>query len=133
MKFINHGIDYYIDNIKDGSFLHKIKDSFINRVRICKIVDNNILAKQKEDKAYRIIEKKYEGVINDIDFTSEVESKTGSNVWVCWFQGIDEAPTLVHRCIESMREHIRDRNIVIIDKDNYRAPLKTTKRAQNMV
>lgn len=40
-------------------------------------------------------------------------------VWVCWFQGIDQAPDVVKRCYESINQNITDREVVLITEDNY--------------
>lgn len=42
------------------------------------------------------------------------------NVWVFWWQGIDEAPELVKTCISSIRKWAGKRNVVIVSKDNYK-------------
>lgn len=39
-------------------------------------------------------------------------------VWICWLQGMDNAPGLVKKCYASIREHIRDREIVLITSAN---------------
>lgn len=41
-------------------------------------------------------------------------------VWICWLQGIDNAPGLVKKCYTSIREHIKDREIVLITSANRR-------------
>ncbi len=41
-------------------------------------------------------------------------------IWVCWFQGIENAPPLVQRCYRSLQEHLQDREIVLITSENYR-------------
>ena len=42
------------------------------------------------------------------------------NIWFCWLQGIDEAPALVHACLNSIRRNISDREVVVISLSNYR-------------
>lgn len=41
-------------------------------------------------------------------------------VWVCWFQGIEQAPDIVRACYESLCKHITDREIVLLTEENYR-------------
>lgn len=41
-------------------------------------------------------------------------------VWVCWFQGLDNAPDIVRKCHKFMVRNIRDREIVLITDHNYR-------------
>ena len=40
-------------------------------------------------------------------------------VWVCWFQGMENAPEIVKRCYASVRENITDREVVLLTEDNY--------------
>lgn len=39
-------------------------------------------------------------------------------VWVCWFQGIEQAPVLVKRCIESIQKNVTDARVIILDEEN---------------
>lgn len=39
-------------------------------------------------------------------------------VWFCWIQGIEHAPDLVKRCLESLKKNLGNKTIVIIDQDN---------------
>ncbi|BCN29019.1 capsular polysaccharide synthesis protein [Anaeromicropila herbilytica] len=39
-------------------------------------------------------------------------------VWFCWLQGINEAPEVVKRCLESIRRNMKDKNIIILDQNN---------------
>jgi hypothetical protein len=39
-------------------------------------------------------------------------------IWVCWFQGIEQAPLLVKRCIESIQKNVGNARVVILDDEN---------------
>lgn len=39
-------------------------------------------------------------------------------VWVCWLQGLDQAPLLVKRCVESLEKNLEGKTIKIIDQNN---------------
>lgn len=41
-----------------------------------------------------------------------------NNVWVCWFQGMEQAPPLVQRCYRSLQEHLPERDIVLLTEEN---------------
>lgn len=41
-------------------------------------------------------------------------------IWVCWMQGMDQAPELVQSCFRSLQKHLTDRRIVVITEENYR-------------
>lgn len=40
-------------------------------------------------------------------------------VWFCWMQGIDNAPQIVRACLGSLRRYMPDRDIRVIDADNF--------------
>lgn len=48
------------------------------------------------------------------------ERKRSNKVWVCWLQGMDNAPALVRRCFRSLQEHLTDREIILLTEENYR-------------
>ena len=47
--------------------------------------------------------------------------RTCNKVWVCWLQGMEQAPELVQRCYRSLQEHLQDREIVLLTEENYRS------------
>lgn len=47
------------------------------------------------------------------------EFKTSKIIWVCWFQGFDNAPELVKTCLQSIKNNMKDYDIVEITSDNF--------------
>ncbi len=47
-------------------------------------------------------------------------SACSRKVWICWLQGIENAPEVVQKCVASVKAHITDREIVLLTEDNYR-------------
>lgn len=41
-------------------------------------------------------------------------------IWVCWWQGLDSAPELVKKCIESIQKNAGNHEVIIITEDNYK-------------
>lgn len=41
-------------------------------------------------------------------------------VWICWLQGMENAPELVQRCYRSLRENLPDRDAVVLTEENYK-------------
>ena len=41
-------------------------------------------------------------------------------VWICWLQGMEQAPALVQLCYASVQTHLADRDIVVLTEENYR-------------
>ena len=75
-------------------------------------VDNKILCK---------LRKKYARFIKEFKANAQPgERKCSNKVWVCWLQGIEQAPPLVQACYASLQTHLKDREIVLLTEDNYR-------------
>ena len=41
-------------------------------------------------------------------------------IWICWWQGYDDAPELVKACINKIRKNNDQKKVVVIDKYNYK-------------
>ena len=67
-------------------------------------------------KIYEKLKKKYSGYIGKANCEGEcLHNKT---VWISWLQGIENAPELVKKCYESVKEHFGEWNIVVVTADN---------------
>ena len=76
----------------------------------------SLKTKQKLQKKYKAaleaFDKEYNGTLCNLP------RKQSNKVWVCWFQGMEEAPLVVKRCYESLCENLTDRDIVLITSQN---------------
>lgn len=71
-------------------------------------------------KAKQKLEKKYANALTEFDrsYQDTTEHVSSNKVWVCWFQGIETAPELVKRCVESIQKNLPSREVVIITSEN---------------
>ena len=46
--------------------------------------------------------------------------KKSSIIWFCWLQGLDEAPEIVRVCYVSLKRHLPEREIKVIDNTNWK-------------
>lgn len=79
-----------------------------------------ILRLSAQYKIKKSLEKKYKNEISEFQ-SSYIDDKvheTSNKVWVCWFQGLDNAPDLVKRCYKSLKDNLTDRDIVLITSEN---------------
>lgn len=75
-------------------------------------VNNKILCK---------LRKKYRRFIADFKAADHNAPRCRSNkVWVCWLQGLEQAPALVQQCYRSLQKNLPDREIVLLTEENYR-------------
>lgn len=68
-------------------------------------------------KSYRWLSKRYHVQRDEMKIVSQKADK--DYVWVCWLQGMEEAPGIVQCCYESMQYWLKDREIVVITAENY--------------
>lgn len=111
--------------ISNYSFLYVSILSFFEKVLGFLKFPDFINARLYNSKNKYIL-KKLEGIHRDIlKKYSKPSLHHGSNVddnviWVCWLQGEIQAPELVKRCINNLREYNEpEYRVVVIDLDNY--------------
>ena len=79
-----------------------------------------ILRLSAQLKIKQKLEKKYRNNLVEFEksFGSSVLSEKSNRVWVCWFQGMENAPLLVQKCFQSLQENLTDREIILITSEN---------------
>lgn len=75
-------------------------------------VNNKVLGK---------LRKKYRKHITQFkeQYTPQPQQRS-NKVWVCWLQGMENAPALVQKCYASLQENLSDREIILLTQDNYK-------------
>jgi hypothetical protein len=83
------------------------------------------------------IRKKYSGKIESYRRShpeNKAKHKFSDNVWICWLQGMEQAPPLVQRCYRSVCENLPpERKVVVLTEDNYREYVKFPKHIQQKI
>lgn len=71
-------------------------------------------------KIQKRLQKKYKSVLEKIDYEkiNNKEQRKNKTIWICWLQGIENAPDLVKVCYESVCENLQDWDIVVVTSDN---------------
>lgn len=54
----------------------------------------------------------------DRDFDSTLSHVDSNKVWICWFQGVENAPLLVKKCVRSVQENMPDKDVIILTENN---------------
>lgn len=76
-------------------------------------LSTQLKTKQKLYKNYHHVLDKFEN-----EFNPDLPHESSNKVWVCWFQGMENAPELVKRCYESIKQNLTDREIILITSGN---------------
>lgn len=70
-------------------------------------------------KIYHKLRKRYKKALDEFDNNyQELQQTHSKKVWVCWMQGMENAPELVQRCFRSLEDNLKDREIVLITSSN---------------
>lgn len=81
------------------------------------VTNKNIRDLAYKNYCYEQAYKKYHYVIDNFEpIINEAESS--NYVWICWFQGEENAPDLVKACIASVRRTMPAKKIVVITENN---------------
>lgn len=54
----------------------------------------------------------------DKNWQNDVSHIVSNKVWICWFQGMENAPQLVQKCYQSVKENMPDREVILLTSDN---------------
>lgn len=88
-----------------------------------------LMGRMKPMEAYRKLlrkvesklRKKYTPVLiqKEKEYSNEhIKRDVTRRIWLCWLQGMDDAPELVKVCYESLCKNITDREIVVLTNEN---------------
>lgn len=70
-------------------------------------------------KTKKHLYKKYYKEISQIDFSKKQSANNRLDVWIFWFQGFDNAPEIVNRCVKSARNFESENwDVHLLDKNN---------------
>ncbi len=55
-----------------------------------------------------------------IKANTNISNDTNKTIWFCWLQGLKNAPKIVQACYNSIKRNIPDREISVIDNENWK-------------
>ena len=71
-------------------------------------------------KTHENLQKKYGKLLINFKIDNTLPHLASRKVWIFWWQGMENAPHLVKRCYQSVRENLGDWDIVLITEKNYK-------------
>lgn len=79
-----------------------------------------ILRLSTQLKVRQKLEKKYTDALKAFDqkYDESLPHQASNRVWICWLQGMENAPDLVRKCYQSALDNLTDREIVLITSEN---------------
>lgn len=103
--------------LKSGSFFTAIFEFLILGKKRTAL---EILRLSTQYKTKKKLKKKYSKTLEQFkkSWDENVPHVNSGKIWVCWLQGIENAPELVRKCFYSLKENMPDREIILITEDN---------------
>ncbi|MFR5876230.1 MAG: capsular polysaccharide synthesis protein [Eubacterium sp.] len=101
-------------SLKSRTLIYDINSILIHKLGYA---DIDLAGANSKYRTFTSLKKKYKSHIGKTKFT-KYKGDDKKRVWICWLQGIDNAPELVKNCYASVKHYIRDMEIVVLDKSN---------------
>lgn len=80
---------------------------------------------RKHEIMNEFFEKKFNKIRPNIKQNTESKNqKEDTNIWICWWQGIENMPEIVSKCVESIKYNSGGKNVIIITEENYKNYIK---------
>lgn len=108
--------------MKKREFLIKVILYISRNIRYFNVVNPNIIALAERERCYRKLKRKYRKIlINDKPIINDERIiEESDKIWICWFQGIENAPELVKACYNSVLKNYKDKEIIVLTEENYK-------------
>ena len=85
----------------------------------------------------KYLKNKYNNILERFEYKEPDKISDTSPIWILWWQGIENAPLIVKKCIESVMSNANKHSVVIIDKNNYakyiKLPEYIIKKVENQI
>lgn len=81
----------------------------------------DLIEHYSDNEDFYILQKHYTNYLKKFsqkEREKNFEHQFSMNVWLCWLQGEENAPQIVKRCIDSIREFFSDRTVILITESN---------------
>lgn len=89
------------------------------------------------NKIVKRLRKKHAPFINEFKKSDSERAKLphlhSNKVWVCWLQGMEDAPEIVKKCYKSLLKNLDDREIILLTNDNYKDWVMFPKHIQEKI
>ena len=78
---------------------------------------------KKHEVMLRLFERKFEPFLKECDFNPVQPAEEPiyrDRIWVCWWQGLDTAPEVIKKCVDSVIRNAGSHTVTVITEENYR-------------
>lgn len=107
-------VERFINSIQTGNIWRSIK---IRLRFVFRIKNKNVYTEYLKCREYDKLFKKYNYLISQ-GVDDSLPRKRGRKIWICWLQGLENAPDLVKSCVNSINQMKSDYEIVLLTSSN---------------
>ena len=102
------------------TFMAKVDIQVMNRngYKETAAVKRRLLKKHAVMTEY--FEKRFQKFLHTYTCECEETNRLADRIWICWWQGMEQAPLLVKKCVESIVRNAGGHEVVIITEENYK-------------
>lgn len=120
-KFSVAKIKYKLeDHMLIGSIYDRVIMKFKYNTPKLAFLYNVIIGQKHRMLYYKMLRRSFlEECTRDRYWEEDEKVVNKDTIWFCWLQGLDHAPELVKRCLESLQRKLPDKKIIIIDEENF--------------
>lgn len=116
IKELDGGISGAVDRaLKYGNLQYKIPCAIFDKMGYS---NHELQDLEVRNRVYRYLKKHYSKFMESCCYDEKDSGKESDNLWVCWLQGIDNAPDIVKKCYHSIKRWMPDRQIHVLDQNN---------------
>lgn len=108
-------IKTYIDILRKKGLRYSLAEGWRAVCPIWWTTDKAIKDLIHQERSYRYLKAKYGHVFTDYE---EPKGQVPKIIWICWLQGMDQAPKLVQACFESVKRWAKGYEIRLLTAEN---------------
>ncbi|MDD6405633.1 MAG: capsular polysaccharide synthesis protein [Clostridiales bacterium] len=107
-----------------GALERALKYGNLKYKMVCALIDkagysnHELQDLEVRNRVYHYLNKNYSKFLNEINYESKDSGNFSNKVWICWLQGIENAPDIVKFCYKSVKKWMSDKDVCVIDKSN---------------
>ena len=107
-----------VRQIKNGTFAVHIWYALRRKNPIRLVLNRAIRGMLWHDHVRQVLRRRYKNKISGFDPEWTKDRTIPRVIWICWFQGLENAPPVVKRCYESVKENLKCYTIHFLTAEN---------------
>lgn len=116
IKELDGGISGAVDRaLKYGNLQYKLLCAIFDKMGYS---NHELQDLEVRNRVYRYLKKHYSKFMESCCYDEKDSGIKSDIVWVCWLQGIDNAPDIVKKCYRSIKQWMPDRQLHVLDQNN---------------